>query len=416
MAKMNKRDETAFKHFLSAYKIQWDLNSYYRTRHDENLEYYRGWRNPEKYPLAYNMSFNKLLPRIMTILARFMEQLYQGGASNLVSVRPRKRGDVERAPRVEGLLNYQLEGLNDIDEQGGSYAFNFAWLFNAITFGKGICKMYWKREERISPMRIDVPIPQFDERGNVVGIDFRPMIVEMPQMVYDAPYAEVLHNKLFVPHPHYRSIQKMPFVFCTYKRTMDYVKKMVDKGVYMKRSLKDISFNKQSDASGMRSSTGTATDSMEALIKSIQMDSAMTEAELQSDRMTASIDITEGYGRYIFPEDDTPYEVGSGYKIKGKESEAIVHLGNYTSLLKLEKNKEERKPFFDIGCYYHPELYWDLGDHRSRQGCPGAVQQSRQSPISKCHDVGESNVVGEPECRYRSGLSHLEALRSDPGG
>lgn len=108
MAKMNKRDEKAFKHFLHAYKIQWDLNSYYRTRHDDNLEYYRGWRNPEKYPLAYNMSFNKLLPRVMTILARFMEQLYQGGSSNLVSVRPRKRGDVERAPRVEGLLNYQL--------------------------------------------------------------------------------------------------------------------------------------------------------------------------------------------------------------------------------------------------------------------------------------------------------------------
>jgi len=71
--------------------------------------------------------------------------------------------------------------------------------------------------------------------------------------------------------------------------------------------------------------------------------------------------VIEGYGRIIFPEDDSAYEVGSGYKIKGKESEAIVHIGNYTTLLSVQKNKSEIRPFFDIGCYHNPELYWDIG-------------------------------------------------------
>jgi hypothetical protein len=47
--------------------------------------------------------------------------------------------------------------------------------------------------------------------------------------------------------------------------------------------------------------------------------------------------------------------------MKGKESEAVCHVGNYKTLLGLEKWTYGRRPFFDIGCYHHPELFWDLG-------------------------------------------------------
>ncbi len=351
---MNKRDLEAFKFFLSAWKTNWDLNQYARDWYDEDLELYRGYRQHSDYPFAYNLSFNKLLPRVYTVLAQFMEQLYQAGTGNLASVRPRKRGDVERAPRVQGLLNYQLETLNEIDEYGGSYYFNFNWMFNALTFGKGIAKLYWRKEQRIMPRRVSLPQPVFD--GDVI-VGFQPVQIVIPdeQMVYDGPYAEVLHNKLFNPHPHYKSIQKMPFVGCLYRRSIDYIKEMADKGIY--RNIKNLGF------SGSQVARVYGEDSGEAFAKSIEMEGALQADfdEAEGDRRTGVVDVIEGYGRYIFPEDDAPYEVGSGYKIKGRESEAIVHIGNYKTLLRLEKNTYGSRPFFDMDCYYHPELYWSLG-------------------------------------------------------
>ena len=355
---MNNNDKQAHEYFLGQWKHQWDLNRYYRDWYNEDLEYYRGYRNSLDYPYTYNISFNKLLPRVMTVLSRFMDQLYQAGTGHLVSVKPRKRADVNRAPRVEGLLNYQLECLNDIDMHGGSYLTNFQWMFNALTFGKGICKLYWRKEERIAPRRIEIPIPTMLPNGQMT-METIHTVIEHPQIVYDGPYAEIVHNKLFNPHPHYRSIQKMPFVGCLYRKSIDYCKEQERKGIY--KNVKDIAWT--NTGSGKRGTTAYGEDSSEAFAKSLEIEGA-TQWEIEQirdERRTPEIDIIEGYGRYIWPEDESSYEVGSGYKIKGAESETIVHIGNYKNILRLEKNNLEFRPFFDIGCYYHPELFWDIG-------------------------------------------------------
>ena len=360
MAEMNKRDFEAFSHFMKAYKHQWDLNQSMRGNYDEDLEYYVGYREKSKYPLLYNEPFNKLLPKTTTILSRFMDQMYQAGTGDLISVRPRKKSDVDRSPRVQGLLNYQLENLNSIDMQGGSYLFNLQWMLNAVNFGKGIAKLYWRKEERIAPRRIQMPVLSDDGRS----MELRDMLIEIPQIVYDGPYAEVLHNKLFVPHPYYKNIQKMPFVFCVYKRSLDYINEQRKKGIF--RNVANIGWT--TDKAGMGSSSTVGGDTGEAFSKSIEIEGAVSAAEMESDRLAPEIDVVEGYGKYIFPEDETPYEVGSGVKIKGSESEAIVHIGNYKSLLRLEKNTYGYRPFFDIGCYIHPEYYWDLGLIRLGKG------------------------------------------------
>ena len=108
----------------------------------------------------------------------------------------------------------------------------YKWFFNAVTYGKGIMKMYWHKEDRIMPKRIQIPIPKFDNRGNIIGMDTMDKVTQEMQTIYDGPYCEVLHNKLFLPHPEYKDIQKMPQVFITYRKTMDEVKKKADKGMY----------------------------------------------------------------------------------------------------------------------------------------------------------------------------------------
>jgi hypothetical protein len=346
---MNPRDEAIFKHFMQAYKFHWDKNQYYRTNHDEHLEFYRGYRNAADSPLAYNESFNRILPIIYTIMSRYMDQLYQG--SNIVSVKPRKSKDIPKAKAVEGVLNFQLETLNDVDMQGGSYLTMMNWFFNMLTFGKGIAKCYWRKEERISPKRVALPMPNFDRMGNFQGYDTIDHISQEMQTVYDGPYVEILHNKLFLPHPEYKSIQKMPQVFTVYKKSLDEVKRMADKGIY--KNINELGVIGTSGASHRSS------DTREGIEKSLTMEGAFQTEDSDSDRKSPDVEIIEGYGKAILKNE--PYTVGSGYQIKGKEEDVIVHIGNGKTILSLQKNTYGVKPFFDIGAYHHPELYWDLG-------------------------------------------------------
>jgi len=354
---MNNRDEEALKHFLKSYKLLWDLNQTARDNYDDDLEYFTGYRNEADYPLAYNMTFPQLLPRIMTMLSRMLEQLYQGGTGDLAGVRPRKKADVERAPRVQGLLNYQLETLNDIDAAGSSYLFNYQWMCNALSWGTGIAKLYWRKEERIAPKRVQFPVPKMDPSGRLLGFEWRSITQQAPQIVYDAPYAEILHNKCFLPHPHYKLIQKMPFCGCIYKRSVDYLKMRERDGTY--RNIKELGCQ-SAQGSGAYGSQH-AMDSGEAIVKSLEIEGMVDIGSTGSDRMSPEVDVLEMYGKYIFPEDDAAYEIGSGVKVKGIESEAIVHIGNYKTILKIQKNTYGYKPFFNIGAYRHPEVFWDMG-------------------------------------------------------
>ena len=346
---MNKRDEPIFKYLMQQYKNQYDLNGYNRTDYDENLESYMGYRNAQQYPLEFNESFNKILPIVYTILSRFMDQMYQ--TSNIVSIKPRKNRDIQNAKSVEAVLNYQLESLNDIDNQGGSYLTMMKWFFNALTFGKGIVKCYWKKEERISPTRLALPVPEFDRAGNYQGMKVIDHISQEMQTIYDGPYVEVLHNKLFVPHPNYRSIAKMPAVFLVYARSIDHIKKLANQGVY--KNINELGWEPTGGA-------GTyPVDSMESYVKGLEIEGGLQIDDIDSEYTTPEVDIIEAYTKLILK--DSAYEVGSGLKIKGLEEEVIVHIGNYKTILSIQRNTYGIRPLFDIGCYMNPEMYWDIG-------------------------------------------------------
>lgn len=353
---MNKKEEKLFRTLIARYKHNWDKNQYCRTNYDTDLESYLSYRNRDSYPLVYNHTFPRLIPIIYTILSRFMDQLYQSG--NIVSVKPRKKADLYKAKGVEGVLNFQLESLNDIDMQGGSYLTMMKWFFNALTFGKGIAKAYWKKEERIAPRRIALPKPNFDRFGNFQGMDIVDYVSQEMQTIYDGPYVEILHNKLFLPDPEYKSIQKMPAVFLIYKKSVDELKKMEQKGIY--KNIKDLGWH----SAGMASQRPQ--DSDEAFVKGLEIEGGLTIEQIEDEHRAPEVDILECYTKMIL--DSAPYEVGSGIKIKGMEEEVIVHIGNYKTILSLQRNTYGVRPLFDIGCYMHPEMYWDLGLVRLTKG------------------------------------------------
>jgi len=171
------------------------------------------------------------------------------------------------------------------------------------------------------------------------------------QTVYDGPYIEILHNKLFVPHPEYKSIQKMPQVFTVYQRSIDEIKRNADKGIY--KNINELGIK------GVGMASSQSSDSREAFVKSLGIEGAFQTEASESARQSPMVDIIEAYAKMIIK--DTPYTVGSGIQIKGREEDVIVHIGNYHTILSIQKNTYGKKPFFDMGAYYHPELYWDLG-------------------------------------------------------
>jgi len=354
---MNSHEEEIFRYVMKIYKSQWDLNEYNRSNYDEELEYYLGYRNGNNYPLAYNEVFNRILPLIYTILSRFMDQLYQSG--NIVSVKPRKKRDIENAKAVESVLNFQMENLNSIDEGGGSYNIMLKWFFNMLNFGKGIIKAYWRKEDRITPRRIAQPMPKFDRFGNFQGWDVADYISMENSTIYDQPYLEVLHNKICVPHPEYKSIQKMPAFFCVYKRSVEYARKLAEQGTW--RNINELF------PQGGHSASHHEKDSHEAFMKSIDIERASNfDDEPEDDLKAKDIDIIEGYMKLIL--EDEPYEVGSGIKIKGPEEEVIVHVGNYNTILSIQRNPYHIRPFFDLSCYMQPEMFWDVGIIRLAKG------------------------------------------------
>jgi hypothetical protein len=350
---MNKIEKEAYNYFSQSYTRLKDLNQPYRDNFDDYDEYYRGYRESSKYPMAYNYSFNKIISVIYTVLSRLMGQLYQSG--DIVAIKPRSSNDVDRAKRIEGMLNFQMENLNGSDMQGGSYMIMFMWLLNSLIFGKGVVRAYWRKDESIIPKRYDLNIPvfEFDQYGNPYIVDkkHQELIIPEKQIVYDGPYVENIPIRNWFPDPEYRSIQKMPVVAHLHTKSLDWLKRMQDAGVY-----KNISgIGKLAEMI-----KGGAVDSEEFKMKAREIEGAHTFAEIESDRHTAeNIDIVDLYGRYAL--EGPTIDLDRGVTLKGREKECICTIANYDTVIKLDRVKYGVKPFFDIGCHINPHRYWDIG-------------------------------------------------------
>jgi hypothetical protein len=149
----------------------------------------------------------------------------------------------------------------------------------------------------------------------------------------------------------------MPAFFCVYKRSVDYAKAMFDKGEW--KNIKELY------PQGGNASYQTK-DSVETFIKSLELERGLQIEGPDDERKAKDIDIIEGYMKLIV--DDAPYEIGSGIKIKGREQETIVHIGNYNTILSIQRNLYNIRPFFDINCYLQPEMFWDIGIIRLAKG------------------------------------------------
>jgi len=357
--KMTKRQKEAYSYFYESYQLLKDLNQPYRDKFDTYDEFYRGYREDSDYPFAYNYSYHKIIPIIYTVLSRVMGHLYQN--TDIAVVKPRHAQDIERADVISGVLNYQLNNMNNVDFQGGSYMVFFQWFLSALIHGKGIVKAYWRKEERSMPRRKEIPIPKI-ENGQVVGTDFYEVWVEEPTSVYDAPYIENLPVRQFMPDPEYRSIQEMPVVAHVYKKSMNWLKKMAEIGTFNKNAnnVGKLSSDYHRSKSQARSGHGTSIEWEEFQGVFRDIEDAFTIEEIENDRHKGNnIDIIDCYGKYKLGEGKTV--VGEGLTFAAPEEEVVCTIANYETAVRLEPVQYGMKPFFDVGAHINPHRYWDIG-------------------------------------------------------
>ncbi len=353
---MNKKEKEALSYFTQAYDRLKTVNEPYRTKFDTYDEFYRGYRDKTRYPMTYNYSFNKIIPIIYTILSRVMSHLYR--TSDIVVVKARKKKDIQRSTIIEGVMNYQLANLNDIDTAGGSYMLMLKWMLSALIYGKGVVKAFWRKEERISPRRIVLNIPQIgqDQMGRpfVQDMQTKDYIIEESQVVYDGPYVENIPIRNFLPDPEYRDIQKMPCVAHLYTKSIDWLKAQQRNGTF--HNVRELGEVKGSF--GKASGNNTDSEEFKSIFQSIENAYTMDEIETEHHKAN-NIDIIDCYGKYAL--EKPIYEVGSGISMKGQEDEVLCTIANYDTVVRLEKTKYGIKPFFDIGAHINADRYWDTG-------------------------------------------------------
>lgn len=339
---MTKKEKEAYNYFIQEYQRLKNLNQPYRDKFNDYIEYYRGYVDKSKYPMAYNYSYNKVLPIILRELESMMSHLYKSG--DIVAVKPLTKADIQGAVRVGNTLNFQMGNLNSIDQSGGSYMMMMQWILSSLIFGKGVVKCYWRKEEGMGAKRIikRTPIVEWDaaNRPAIVGYDSQDYVVENTQLLYNGPYVENIPIRQFMPDPEYRDVQQMPCVCHVHQKSLDWIKKQVKAGIYSKRSLREI---------GKLAQASRANEEItEFNTKVIEIESASTIEEIETDKHSAqNITIIDCYGKYALDGKD--------------EIEVVCTIANYDTILRLEPVPHNRKPFFCIGAHMNPDRFYDMG-------------------------------------------------------
>jgi hypothetical protein len=287
-----------------------------------------------------------MISTIYTVVGNFMSHLYRD--DELVVVKPKKSADIQRAEVASGVLNHQLNNMNSVDFQGGSYMLFLQWFLSAMVFGKGIMRAYWRKEEKTMPVRKEIMIPQmgFSPSGEMylAGQEMKELIFPQTQIAYDAPYLENVPVRQFLADPEYRSIQKMPACGHIYTKSLEWAKRMERAGEF--RNVGEIGRG-NTDYKNAKGGGGSV-DVKEFMQKALEIEDAWTLEEISTDRHKANdIDFIDIYGKYRLDGD--------------REEEVVCTIANYDTVVKIKKNEYGIKPFFDIGAHINLHRYWDIG-------------------------------------------------------
>lgn len=189
---------------------------------------YRGVTEPKDFPWpgCSNLHLPVTMTAVETIHPRLVNALF--AVRPYATVRPREARDVERARKVEQVLDYALEQEMDVFPKVDD------WIHNMLIDGVAVVKLTWRHERR---KVVDVEHElAFDVVLGADGVEYVPTLkeveVERDEMVYDAPWVEVVDLEDLVLPASASDLQEADHVIHRLWLTMDHLRRRAAEGLY----------------------------------------------------------------------------------------------------------------------------------------------------------------------------------------
>lgn len=218
---MAKKHEEAKAKVLERYNQADDAR---KTREDKWIEFYNLYRSyledEQINPDGANLFVPYLFSVIETVVPRITDTLF--AKRPYIKPLPRKPEDIEKAERLQVLLEYQIDKMNFKEKASN-------WIKEAVIYGTGIAKVYWLTKEKtvIEKQRV-----QFNDLLNLfdrlMGEPDMSMYEEVEKTVkaYDGPMFETVDIFDFYPDPYADSIENARYVVHKTMKPLNYVKEV----------------------------------------------------------------------------------------------------------------------------------------------------------------------------------------------
>ena len=189
---------------------------------------YRGVTEPKDFPWpgCSNLHLPVTMTAVETIHPRLVNALF--AVRPYAAVRPRESRDVERARRVEQFLDYALEQEMDVFLKVDD------WIHNMLIDGVSVMKVAWRHERR-KVVEVEHQI-DFDVVLGQDEVQYVPTIeeveVERDEVVYDAPWGEVIDLEDLILPAQASDLQEAAHVMHRMWLSMDHLRRRAADGLY----------------------------------------------------------------------------------------------------------------------------------------------------------------------------------------
>lgn len=216
--------EKVLKDFLAS-------ESFYKTKHDQFLRYYKMYRSiadSKPDPRAKNRS-NLFIPYTFSLIETVAPRITKAIVSNkpFLAVLPNKMESGTKATTIQTLLQFQLETKIPFTHVLSG------WIKDILIYGTGITRDGWNYRTRNARVREVLPYIN-PETGELEEI---PQEVEREVVVNDEPEVQNVDILDFYPEPYAKDIDTAGYVIHRIKMSREDLKRLVSTGYYDKSAL-----------------------------------------------------------------------------------------------------------------------------------------------------------------------------------
>jgi len=261
------------------------------------------------------------------------------GGEDVVVVRGRTADDVSKADKMQKLLNFQIQVQNP-----GFLVF-YRWFKDAFVSGLGVIKCWWEQKDKEETKKTlfslqEIEILKQNQNIEIENIQVLPnnlyaVVTYKEKVTYkNQPVFDNIPPNEFIFYPDAASVANSSFSAHRKLVTVDYLRRMAQKGVYSKKAVEEA----------IQRGQDKELDYQDELMVAIKPDQSQFTPGRVDDKARMKFKLYECYTKYDINDD-------------GLLEPVIVTVVNNV-ILRVEENLYERPPFFTLAPILEPYEIW----------------------------------------------------------